>query len=172
MQLSYDTDYPIGLEGQLIEDYPHATITGICEAAGMQVGKLAIFDTTSGRADKSVRAVAATGDVTSTNLVAGLVLLDPTFPFQSGFGSPSAASIYPQNRTCPILRRGRILLASETVLSKAFRPFVRFASGSGTVLGSIRNDADTATAVAAPYLEVITPATAAGGLVVVEINLG
>ena len=172
MQLSYDTEYPIGLEGQLIEDYPHATITGICEAGPMQVGKLAIFDTTSGRADKSVRPVAGTGDVTTTNLVAGIVLLDPTFPFQTGFGSPVAASVYPQNKTCPILRKGRILLASETVLAKNVRPFVRFASGAGgTVLGSIRADADSASAVAAPYLLVLTPATAVGGLVVVEINL-
>lgn len=171
MQLSYSADYPIGIEGQLIEDYPHATITGICQAAGMQVGKLAVFDATSGYSDKAVRAPAATGDVTTVPGVAGIVLYDPTFPFQSGFGAPVANSIYPQNRTCPILRKGRILLAAETVLSKAIRPFVRFASGSGTVLGSIRADADTATAVAAPYLTVITPATAVGGLVVVEINL-
>lgn len=172
MQLSYDTEYPIGLEGQLIEDYPHATITGICQAAAMQVGKLAVFDATSGYSDKAVRAPAATGDVTTVPGVAGIVLLDPTFPFQTGFGAPVANSLYPQNRTCPILRKGRILLASETVLSKAIRPFVRFASGAGgTVLGSLRADADSASAVAAPYLTVITPATAVGGLVVVEINL-
>jgi hypothetical protein len=73
------------------------------------------------------------------------------------------------------MRKGRILLASETVLAKGVHPFVRFAAGAGTVLGSIRNDVDTVssadTAVACPWLTTITPCTSIGGLCVVEINL-
>ena len=160
MQTQYDLDTPIGIEGQLIEAYPNGIITGIAEAGVINVGKLVIYDTTAGRNDRSVRAPASSGDVTGP-AVAGIAMWDPTYP------EPP----YRQYATFPVLRKGRILLACETILSKAIRPFVRFATGAGTVLGSIRNDADSATAVAAPYLTVITPATAIGGLCVVEINL-
>jgi hypothetical protein len=170
MQTTYDFDYPIGIEGQKIEDVVSETVTGIAEAGPIGVGKLVVLDTTAGRADKSVRAPAASGDVTGAAVV-GVSLWDPTFPFQTGFGAP-ITSVYPQYKTLPVMRKGRILLASETVIAKGVHPFVRFAAGGGgTVLGSIRADADSASAVVAPYLTIITPATAAGGLIVVEINL-
>lgn len=161
MQLSYDLDVPIGVEGQEIEDVVAEKTTGIAEAGIIIVGKLCISDTTTGRSNRSARAPASSGDVTGP-AVMGLSMWDPTYP------EPP----YAQYKTFPIMRKGRILLACETVIGKFVKPFVRFASGAGgTILGSIRADADSATAVAAPYLTVITPATAAGGLVVVEINL-
>jgi hypothetical protein len=160
MQTQYDLDTPIGVEGQLIEAYPEGIITGIAEAGVINVGKLVLFDSTAGRANRAMRAPASSGDVTGP-AVAGIAMWDPSYP------EPP----YRQYATFPVLRKGRILLACETIISKAIRPFVRYAAGTGTVLGSIRNDVDTSTAVAAPYLTVITPATAIGGLVVVEINL-
>lgn len=161
MQTSYDLEAPIGIEGQKIEAYPSAVVTGIAEAAAVPVGKLVVFDTAAGRADKAVRVPAATGDVTGAAVV-GVTMLDPTYP------EPP----YRQYTTLPVMRKGRILLASETTLAKGVHPFVRFAAGAGgTVLGSIRSDADTASAVEAPYLTVITPATTAGGLCVIEVDL-
>ncbi len=161
MQTTYDIDAPIGVEGQKIEDVPSETVTGIAEAEIINVGKLVVFDTAAGRADKSVRAPIATGDVTSDAAVVGLSMWDPTFP------EPP----YPQHKTLPVMRKGRMLVKSETIIAKGVHPFVRFAAGTGTVLGSLRADADTATAVAAPYITTITPALTAGGLCIVEINL-
>jgi hypothetical protein len=161
MQTVYDTETPVGIEGQKIEAYPSGIVTGIAEGGAIPVGRLVVMDTTAGRADKSARLPAATGDVTNTNLVLGFSMLDPTYP------QPP----YAQYKTFPIMRKGRILLYSETAIAKGTRPFVRFAAGGTSNLGAIRADADTATAVAAPYAVVITPVTTAGGLCVVEINL-
>lgn len=161
MQTQYDLDVPIGVEGQEIEDVVAEKTTGIAEGGIIVVGKLCISDTTAGRSNRSARAPTATGDVTGP-AVMGISMWDPTYP------EPP----YAQYKTFPIMRKGRILLACETVIGKYVKPFVRFAAGAGgTVLGSIRNDADSASAVAAPYLTIITPTTTVGGLVVVEINL-
>ncbi len=161
MQTTYDLDTPIGVEGQLIEDVPSQVITGIAEAGIIQVGKLVIFDTTAGRANKAVRAPVATGDVTGV-AVAGLSMWDPTYP------EPP----YAQYKLLPVVRKGRLLVVAETLLGKAIAPFVRFAAGAGgTLLGAIRADADTATAVACPFITVITPALTVGGLCIVEINI-
>jgi hypothetical protein len=161
MQTTYDLETPIGVEGQKIEDVESEITTGISEAGIIQVGKLVILDTTTGRANKSVRAPTATGDVTGP-AVAGLSMWDPTYP------EPP----YAQYKTFPVMRKGRMLVVSETLLGKGIYPFVRFAAGAGgTVLGSIRADADTASAVACPYITVITPALTVGGLCIVEINI-
>lgn len=161
MQTTYPSTLDIGVEGQNIESYPSGVITGLAEAAGLKVGKVVAFDTTSGRNDKAVRALAATGDVTGA-AAAGVTLWDPTYPFDAGD--------YKQYASIPVMRKGRVLLKSETAQVKGTHPFVRFATGTGTVLGSIRNDADTATAVAAPWITVITPCGVAG-LCVCELNL-
>jgi hypothetical protein len=161
MQLSYDLDTPTGYEGQKIEDVPSEITTGIAETTVIAVGKLVIMDTVTGRATKAVRAVAATGDVTGA-AVAGLSMWDPTYP------EPP----YRQYAVLPVMRKGRMLVKSEDVITKGVHPFVRFVAGAGgTVLGSIRSDADTASAVAAPYLTTITASSTVGGLCVVEINL-
>jgi len=160
MQLSYDSDTPVGVEGQKIESYESAAVTGTAEAGTVPVGKLVVMDTTAGRSDKAVRSPTSSGDITGPAVV-GVTQWDPTYP------EPP----YRQFALFPVLRKGRILLKSEDAVAKGTRPFVRFASGAGgNVLGSIRSDADGATAEAAPYLTVITTAPA-GGLCVVEVNL-
>lgn len=162
MQTAYSYDIELGVEGQRIETpFTSNIITGIAEAGIIPVGKVVIFDTTAGRHDKSVRVPSATGDITGP-AAAGVSMWDPSYPFDgSGFK---------QFDTLPVMRKGRILLKCETVIAKAVRPFVRFAAG-GNGVGSIRNDDDSGKAVAAPWLLTITPATVAGGLVVVEVNL-
>lgn len=162
MQTSYATAPEIGVEGQKIESYPSAMDTGIAEGGAIKVGRVVMFDSTATRHDKAVKHPAATGDVTGP-AARGVAIWDPTYPFDGGD--------YKQYAALPVMKKGRAVMKSETAQLKGTNPFVRFATGTGTVLGSIRNDADTATAVAAPWLKIITPCSA-NGLCVVEVNLG
>lgn len=163
VQLTYDIETPIGVDGQRIEAYGLGfAITGIAETVAIRAGKLCVFDTAAGRAQKAVKLPTATGEVTTVLTVAGLSLWDPTYP------EPP----YPIGQALPIMRKGRIAIAAETALAVHTNPFVRFAVGpGGTVLGALRNDADTASAVAAPYLHVVRASTAAGDIAIVEIDL-
>jgi hypothetical protein len=161
MQLSYPATPVIGVHGQHIEGWPSAIATGIAQAAVVQVGCVVIFDPTAGYDPHAIKAPAATGDVTTTLGVAGITMWDPTYP------EPP----YRMGAFVPVMRKGRIAIAAETALAAHTNPFVRFTVGApGTLLGALRNDADTAKAVAAPYLTVVIGA-AAGGVAVVEINL-
>lgn len=161
MQTVYDLETPIGVEGQKIEAVDSVITTGIAEAGVILVGKIVIMDTVTGRSNKAMRPPANTGDITGT-AVAGFSMWDPTYP------EPP----YAQYKLFPVMRKGRILVVSETLLGKGIYPFVRFAAGAGgTLLGSIRADADSASAVACPFITVITPALTVGGLCIVEINI-
>ena len=161
MQLSYPASPLIGVHGQRIENWPSAIATGLASAAIVNVGVVVIFDTTAGFDPHSVKAVAATGDVTTELNVAGVTLWDPTYP------EPP----YRVGASLPVMRKGRIAIVAETALVAHTNPFVRFVAGAGgTILGSLRGNADTASAVAAPYLTVVVGA-AIGGVSIVEVNL-
>lgn len=160
MQTVYQ-DQPLGIHGALAEAYPHAHVTGLASAGIINVGTLAIYDTTAGLDPKSVRAPTATGQVTTLLGVVGLVRWDPTYP------EPP----YRVGASLPIMRKGRMYIQAETALVAHTNPFVRFVAGAGgTILGSLRGDVDGASAVAAPYIQVIVGA-AAGGISIVEISL-
>jgi hypothetical protein len=160
-QLIYNAEPPIGVHGQLIENYLHAAVTGLAVATAIPVGVVVAYDTTAGKPPKAVRSVAASLDVTTLNGVAGITQWDPTYP------EPP----YRIGGTFPVLRKGRIAIIAETALAVHTNPFVRFGVvGAGTVLGALRADADAGNAVAAPYLTVVQGA-AIGGVAIVEINL-
>lgn len=164
MQTSYDLDYPVGVEGQKIDAYPNGILSGLAEAGIVIVGKIVVMDTAAGRNDKSAKAPTTAAMITGPGAL-GVSMWDPTYP------EPP----YAQYKAFPIIRKGRLLMACETVIAKGVHPFGRFAAGAGLVLGSIRNDVDTVssadTAVAVPWLVTITPCTTIGGLCVVEVNL-
>lgn len=161
MQTSYATTPAIGVEGQRIDSFPDGQRTGVAEGGAIKVGKVVTMDSTAGRGDKSIRAPAASADVTGPAAY-GVSMWDPSYPFDGGD--------YKQYAALPCMRKGTILLKSETAQAKGTNPFVRYATGTGTVLGSIRNDADTATAVAATWIKVLTPCLA-NELCFCEINL-
>jgi len=174
MQLSYEDPQATatGFHGQHIEVIGSVVVTAIAQAAALHVGVPVVFDATAGYADKAARAIAATGDVTTVAAVLGVSLLDPTYPQLEA--ALATDPLYRQGTLFPVIRRGRILLGSETALVKGTNPFVRFASGTGgTKLGALRADADTATAVAATWLKIIGSANVVGYTygAVVEVNL-
>lgn len=165
MQTSYLANPLVGIEGMKIEDYPSAIITGLAEGATIKVGVACAFDTTSGRHNKAVRAVAAAADITGA-VAAGITLWDPTYPFDDGD--------YKRYASLPVMRKGRVYVLSETAQVKGTHPYVRVATGAASVLGKIRNTADTVssvdTATQAPWITVLETITAAG-LVMIEVNL-
>jgi len=160
-QLVYNYEPPIGVHGQLIENYLHAAVSALACVEVIPVGVVVCYDTTAGRPPKAVRNVAATGDVTTLTGVMGITQWDPSYP------EPP----YRLGATLPVLRKGRIAIIAETALASHTTPFVRFALvGAGTMFGALRADADAGNAVAAPYLTVVQGA-AIGGVAIVEIDL-
>lgn len=163
MQTTYPTSYDVGVDGQKIEGYPSAIDTGIAQGGTIKVGRVVTLDSTAGRDDKAVRAPAAAADITGP-AAAGVAMWDPTYPFDDGD--------YKQYATLPVMKKGRMLMKSETAQLKGTNPYVRYASGAGgTVLGILRDDGDTSSAAQATWLKVIKPC-AAGALCEVEVNLG
>lgn len=70
----------------------------------------------------------------------------------------------------PVMRQGRIWVNTEQAVAAQADPFVRFAAGAGgSAKGAIRNDADTATAVAPSGISVYRGNTGAG-LAVLQLN--
>lgn len=106
---------------------------------------------------------AATGDVTSGRGL-GFAILDTA-------REPNAALGYAAGDPVNIIRKGHIWLAVEDSAVEGAAVFVRFATGTGTVLGAIRSDADTATAVALPGAVFRSTQATASGLVLVELNM-
>lgn len=72
------------------------------------------------------------------------------------------ASGYAIDDAVPILRNGRVWVVCEEAMALGDSVFVRFAAGTGTQLGAVRNDADTATAVALQGAVVVTASSGAG----------
>ena len=69
----------------------------------------------------------------------------------------------PAGRQAEIVRRGQGYLNGEEAMALTDSVFVRFASGAGgTVLGSVRNDADSTTAVANANIRVERASTGPG----------
>jgi hypothetical protein len=162
VQTVYQVEPPIGVDGQRIENYPSAIASAIAEAAALPAGKIVVWDTDPGRTERAVRLPTAAADMSIDTKIAGFTLWDPTYP------EPP----YPVGQVVPIMRKGRIAIAAETALAAHSIPFVRYAAGAGgTVLGSLRNDADTTTAFSLPGLVVVHAAAAAGDIAVVEIDL-
>ena len=69
-----------------------------------------------------------------------------------------------------VLRKGRIWMVVEDAVAANTHPYVRFAAGTGTQLGALRSDADTATAEEATWLKTLT-ASAGAGIILVEVHL-
>jgi hypothetical protein len=164
-QTAYLTNQVIAkIPGVLADSGFHDAISRAAQIA-MPFGRLGIFGTVP---DKQVTSPTATGQVTTTSGVAGIVLAS-----QDIENNPAALTnpVYPIGDAVPLLRKGRVLVLVEEIVTNASSVFIRFAAGAGgTVLGSFRASADTATAVAAPYCKYLSGA-AAQGFAVVEINL-
>jgi hypothetical protein len=164
VQSSYSQNMSRAVPGMLA-DGPHQGFDPVSRiaAAGLAPGILVIEGATSMTAESPD----ASGDIAAT-AVAGVVLWNPG-------KQPSLAAgevLYDAGEEVPVLRRGRVWMYTETALSKNAVPFVRYtASGGNTLLGALRNDADTAKAAAATGMLRVIEACTGAGPVLVEVTI-
>jgi hypothetical protein len=82
----------------------------------------------------------------------------------------TAANDYAASTVVPVLDQGEIYVICEEAMATTDDVYVRFDTGTGTQLGAIRNDADTATAQLLPNVRVVKASTGAG-VCKVRVNL-
>jgi hypothetical protein len=103
---------------------------------------------------------AASADVTARLL--GIAIHNDTA--RNGYG-------YEQYQGVTYVRKGLVWMVCESSIAEQIDPFVRFAAGTGTILGALYSGADSTTAVATGMRIRTRSTLSAAGLVLVEINL-
>lgn len=163
---------PVAYPGQLADDCQlKDVLSGMAFLAAMVYGTLGVTDeaNTVGFDQLAVRAPSASGDITVVGAQMGVVLAD-----QARAQNPAVANpVYPQYAAVSMLRFGRIWVNAETAMADGANPFIRFAAGAGgSILGSFRNSADTASAAQmAAGQAVVRGTTVAAGYAVIELNI-
>lgn len=69
---------------------------------------------------------------------------------------------YDASTVIPVLAEGEIWVVCEEAMAVTEDVYVRHTTGSGTQLGAVRDDADTATCTLLPNVRVVTASTGAG----------
>lgn len=163
MQLTYSNLMAEAVPGLMTEDFTRFVDTVIPQTS-VKTAKLLTADKTSGLVRNAAKYPAAAADITKPGAM-GIV------PFDQ---SREGGTDWPTKRPTPVMRRGRIWVVAESAIARWTHPFVRYAAGAGTELGSFRGDADVValadTAAQCPWIIALTDA-GAGELVLVEISL-
>jgi hypothetical protein len=153
-QLTIQTDPDIAFEGQIA--YPmfprHVFTHYVSQVGGIPFGSAVV----RAAADDLVKLPGLSTDI--TNLFEGFAIRQEYLETNTG-GYSNGASL-------PILRRGYIWVLTEGAVTAESAVFARYAAGTFSVLGKVRADADTATAVAIPNAKFLTSLTAAGYAIV------
>jgi hypothetical protein len=127
-------------------------------AASIAGGLFCCRDTT----DDTVKPPTATGMVTATGV--GFVIHDVAKEPKAADGGVLENVT---GQMVGVMEFGTMYVTSEQAVNYGDPVFVRFAAGTGTILGACRKDADTATAVALPGCR-FNATIAAPGLVEIE----
>jgi len=142
-------------------------------AAVIPYGRLVSLDTTPGKA----KLVAAALDILDGNSesrpVEGIVIRTDAIEEQAAntLGVADAnVPAYPIGHNFSVLRKGRIWVWAEEVVTPADQVFVRHTASGNEKPGNFRQDADTANAALLKGARFMSTTTAAG-FVLVEINL-
>jgi hypothetical protein len=172
-QIGYSINIPaVSYPGQVADNGYKDVLSALAVAAPMIYGTLAVTDETNtlGFDQLACRAPNASTDLSVVGAQLGLVLAD-----QGRAQDPTNANNpqYPLNAAVPCLRKGRAWVYAETAMVDGSNPFIRFATGAGgTVLGSFRNSADTATAAQLTAgFAVVRGTTTGPGYCVIEFDL-
>jgi hypothetical protein len=159
MQTTYSNTFPVALLGQVSEDFYNFVDT-VIPTVSVKTGKLLTADKTAGQVRNKAKYPAAAADITRPGAL-GVVRLDPT---------REGGSDWPALRPTPVVRKGRIWVTAESAVARWTHPFIRYATGTGTELGSFLASADTSTAAQCTHAIYLTDALA-GELVLLEIDL-
>lgn len=163
VQLSYGLTHGVGYEGgrgdsRTMTCHAHRNNAGI----DIPFGRFVAFDAGAGTTELAIRLPSASG-----SKLVGVLLHDQAHEQGSQVGLPTGLM-------ASVIAKGSVWMITEQAVTPADPVFARFAlvTGSGTTpaLGRVRKDVDTADAVAVPNARFLTSA-AAGGLVMVELNL-
>ena len=134
-QTSYSLYHGRAVTGMLFGNSPKDISTGAVEdAAGIKVG-LAV---TYGTGDNQVKLLTGGSDA-----ILGATILSQEYEINYadlGTGDFTVA----QNDMVSVLREGYIYLTCEEAVAKGETVFARHTAGTGSVIGAVRNDADTA----------------------------
>ena len=160
-QLSYSIDQAVGFEGLQADAGIATDVMSFSNAAAALIGKFACRDT----ADNSMKHPAAATDVTDQKDQLGVVIHTHALE-SSASGDPQ----YPLKSAVPVLTKGRVWVKVEEAVTPDSDVYVRFAVGTGSVLGAFRASADTATAALLPNARARYRSTAAAnGLALLEL---
>lgn len=106
-------------------------------------------------------------DITNAKLARGITV--QTQAIEQNYQSAGGDG-YALNAEMSIVKRGAVWVTAETAMAVTDDVYARYTVSGTTVLGGIRNDADTAKAAIIPTARVVRPVTAAG-LCLIELNL-
>lgn len=154
-QTSYPTTLSNGVAGQAANQDRRTVHTALAEAA-MPFG----VGVTKGASDNTCKV-----PVLSSTALIGVSM--------SSFANANASFALgiQQYDAVSVCSKGAVWVISETaVTANTSAVFCRYATGTGTVIGSFRTDADTATAAVVPGARWLTSCLA-GGLAQLEVNL-
>ena len=160
MQTAYAINLNLGAEGQLADDSQIKDVLSLIGTVDVPMGKVVAKDSSGDNMGKLptsgsdiMMGVALRAQVVQPNTIPGGLNVYP-------LGGPAVS----------VLHVGRVLVKPEQSMVPGDAVFVRFAAGAGgTVKGSIRKDADTASAVAWPKAKILSTVDSASGLCVLEI---
>lgn len=133
-------------------------------------GALVVTDTTNSSGFHSIvgKLPASAAEITNVGSALGIAVADQARA--QDLSNPNAPQ-YPAQSAVACRRQGRIWVKAESAVSSGSPVFVRFnTSANGSVLGSLRADADGGTAAQLPNA-VFRSTTSAAGFAVVELNL-
>lgn len=159
MQTAYAINLVIGAEGQLADD-SHNDVLSFIGTVDVPMGKVVAKDSSG---DFMGKLPTSAGDILEGVALRAQVVQPNTIP--------GGLNVYPAGGPAiSVLHIGRVLVKPEQAMVPGDAVFVRFAAGAGgTVLGSIRKDADSASAVAWPKAKILSTVDSASGLCVLEV---
>lgn len=171
-QTSYSINIPaVSYPGQIADNGQKDVLSALAVAAAINYGTLVVTDetNTAGFDQLAGKAPGASTDISVVGAQLGVALADQARAQNPAVATPQ----YPQYAAVPCLRKGRVWVLAETAMVDGANPFIRFAAGAGgTVLGSFRNSADTATAVQMAAGQAVVRGTTTGpGYCVIELDI-
>lgn len=160
VQSTYPLVHSAAVEGAVVDGQLKNVRTGVAATVAIPMGRFV----SRGASDGTVKLPTATGEVTATGMGVAVRVQDDV-------ANGSDVLQYEISRNVSVVDFGVVYVKVEESVSAGDNAFVRFAAGAGgTLLGSFRRSADTATAVALPGAYYLA-AGAANALVPVRIRM-
>lgn len=166
-QASHSSAPAVATEGQITDG--REVISAIVDSTNQTIkfGRAVTFKTMPAPGSLPVVEVPDAAAEITGDAFAGIVVFDPTRELPAGANEFSG---YVTGDVCSVLRRGKMMVISESAVSAYQQVFARHVAGAGEELGALRHDADGGDATAIPGSRFLTTA-GAGGLAEIELDV-